>query len=288
MPKLRKLDAATETQAIAFVQKHIELSGGLFHGRELWRAALKYELCGQVELPEQAVRSFKAMKEFSPLRLLFIRRPMTWDLEVAARLIADAKRGDPDADQVLREVAAKYLERDELLPKPLADYAATSLRAHSDRKKRKQRSRKTESRDRRLARVVYAVSQKFGLEPTRNRATDRPCACSIVAVAIKKSESTVTNAWQVNQDFVRSSTTRSIVADFIELDHVLATDQELYNNLARREHLVSDGAGRTFSIKVEYDDAQLVIKATRSRSQRHETKKMIDENRKLKSGAMSH
>jgi hypothetical protein len=89
------------------------------------------------------------------------------------------------------------LTKRELLPKPLADYAATCLRVHSGRKKGIWRSLKRESRDRHLARIICAVGQEFGLEPTRNRASDdRDCACSIVATAIEKSESLVTKIWE--------------------------------------------------------------------------------------------
>ena len=249
MPKLRNmgLDPATEKQAIAFVQKHIELSGGGLDDWKIWRAARKHELCGQLELPKDVERRFKEMSSqlaqveavklpadlyrrvtrtrrtleglFANMNTSFASPPMTWNEEVAARLIADAERGDPYADELLRELAAEYLKVDEKPPKPLAYYAATCLWAHSDRKKA-QRSLKRCS-DEYLARIVYAVSRIFGLAPTRNRATDdRDCACSIVATAIKKSESTVTKAWDKNKDFGRSSA-RDIVAEFLELEHDL-------------------------------------------------------------------
>jgi len=254
MTKLRKagLDPATREQAIAFLQKHIELSGGGLDDWEIWRAARKHELCGQLELPERVACKFKQMRlqlaqieaHFGPTKLpedlyrrvtrirrtlealfanmntSFASPPMTWNEEAATRLIADAERGDPYADQLLRELAAEYLKTGELPPKPLGNYAATYLRAHSGRKKERQRSLKR-CNDEYLARIVHAIGRVFGLKPTRNRATDDwDCACSIVAKAIKLSESTVTKAWEQNKDFGRSSA-RDIVAEFLELKHDL-------------------------------------------------------------------
>jgi len=221
-PKNRKLDAATEQQAIASARQLIERSGGLSHEycRDYWRFSTKAELRGWVETGERFVQGIKnALAKYGEVSISFLPGPGKWNETLAAKLIADAEQGDADADQVLREVAAEYLKADEKPPKPLAYYAATCLWAHSDRKKA-QRSLKRCS-DEYLARIVYAVSRIFGLAPTRNRATDdRDCACSIVSTAIKKSESTVTKAWDKNKDFGRSSA-RDIVAEFLELEHDL-------------------------------------------------------------------
>ena len=190
MTKGRKLDAATEQQAIAFVRRYIEIRGGLSRDWQLWRATRKQELCGQPELPDEWVRKYKEwISDLEQVKAHFGRkdidrvatriqrryeaqiskRPLTWDPKVAAKLFAAAKQGNPDADQVLREVAAAYLERGELPPKPLLDYTAKYLRAPSGGKRATQRSLETESRNRRLARLVHAVSQKFGLNATRGR-----------------------------------------------------------------------------------------------------------------------
>jgi hypothetical protein len=265
MTKGRKLDAVTERQAIAFVRRYIELNG-LFSDRELWRTASKQELCGQPELPDELVRKRKEWISQLPqlkarlasvippedldrritdiqraLEASISKRPLTWNKEKGAKVIADAERGDALSDQVLREVAAMFLERGELPPKPLLDYAATSLRAPSGRTKRKQASPnpgrkkptqpspKTERRNRRLAGVVYAVSQKFGLSPTRNRDPkntkndDRgDCACSIVAKAIKKSEDSVRQIWEKNNDFDHNAP--DLFVEFIESESLLPSD----------------------------------------------------------------
>jgi len=147
------------------------------------------------------------------------------------------------------------------VPKLLADYAPTSLRAHFDRKAPTPRSLKRSS-DGHLALVVDAVSRKFDVRATRNRQAKitkndyRPdCACRIVAKAAGKSESLIEKIWNKNKN-----SARDIVAEFLELDHDL--DQILSRKSERQ--------------------------ALRSRPQRHEPKKMISENRKSKSGAMAH
>ena len=58
MTKGRKLDAATEQQAIASAQWLIEVRGGLFlkHSLDYWRFSTKAELCGQVEVGERFVQ----------------------------------------------------------------------------------------------------------------------------------------------------------------------------------------------------------------------------------------
>jgi hypothetical protein len=252
MTKPRKLDAATEKQAIAFVRKHIELSGGdsQWSSGKMWRAARKYELCGQLELPEDVERRFAEMSErlylkprIGPAELdnlelyrrairiqrtlaaLFSKRPWTWNEEAEAKLIANAKQGNADADQLLRDLAAEFLERPELPPKPLRDYAATSLRAHSGRKQKRQRL-ENEGRNGHLALITHAVCRIFDLEPTRNREVKNTkndyrsdCACSIVAKAINKSESLITKIWEKYKDFDRGA--RDLVAEFIELDYDL-------------------------------------------------------------------
>src|SRR5262249_41153523 len=115
------------------------------------------------------------------------------------------------ADQVLREVAAACLERGELPPKPLADYAATCLRARSDREKLRQQlgsskpqSHKTDYRDWILALTVDDIVRHFKLNPTlrhlklkhtRSKGTEEACGCSIVALATKLSVRTVEDSW---------------------------------------------------------------------------------------------
>ena len=149
---------------------------------------------------------------------------------------------------MLHEVAAEYLERDELPPKPLANYAATCLRAHPGRKKQRQpskrkQSHKTDYRDCILALTVDDVAWRFKLNPTRNRESkeEKDCGCSIVAKATKKSEGTVQTAWYKYQGiadrrtptnyvaqamvFLPSDSTRGLLVRFPRVGSIEATPQ---------------------------------------------------------------
>jgi hypothetical protein len=153
---------------------------------------------------------------------------MKWDEQLLAKLIADAKQGDADSDQVLRETAVGCLKRGELPPKPLADYAATCLRAASGQKKPKQQpnsskaqSHKTDYRDWILALTVDDIVRHFKLNPalrhfklnhTRNDATEEHCGCSIVALATGLHENTVQNAWHRYQGIADQRTATNYVA----------------------------------------------------------------------------
>jgi hypothetical protein len=177
MPKLkaRKLDAAIEQQAIASAQWLIELKGGLTHkySQDYWRFSTKAELCGQVETDERFVQGIKDdfVKKHGEVSIHFLPGPGKWNEKLAAKLIADAKQGDAVADQVLREVAATYLERGEVPPKPLADYAATcdrlagispALRSEHKRVEGRQMSYLTEAANRRpMLRITAEVVVVF-------------------------------------------------------------------------------------------------------------------------------
>jgi hypothetical protein len=230
MTKVRKagLDAATEQQAIEAAQWLIEVRGGLSHdhSQDYWRFSTKAELCGQVETGERFVQGIKdaLAKKHGQVFIYFLPGSGKWNEKLEAKLIADAKQGDADSDQVLRETAGGCLERGELPPKPLADYAATCLRAASGQKKPKQQpnsskpqSHKTDYRDWILALTVDDIVQHFKLNPTRNDATEEHCGCSIVAratklLATKLSERTVEDAWQRYQDTADQRTATNYVA----------------------------------------------------------------------------
>jgi hypothetical protein len=187
-----------ECAAVEFARNLIELGGGLSHkhSQDYWRFSTKAELRGQVDTGERFLQRIKDcfIKERGEVSIYFLPGPGKWNEKLAAKLIADAKQGDADADQVLREVASECLVRGELPPKPLADYAATCLRALPGRKKAKQQpnsskpqSHKTDYRDWILALTVDNVAKGFKLKHTRNRATEEHCGCSIDALAKKLS-----------------------------------------------------------------------------------------------------
>jgi hypothetical protein len=104
---------ATEQKAVASARWLIELRGGLSHkhSRDYWRFSTKAELSGQVEAGEKFVQGIKdAFAKDGEVSISFLPGPMKWDDKLLAKLIADAKQGDADSDQVLRETAAGCLE----------------------------------------------------------------------------------------------------------------------------------------------------------------------------------
>ena len=275
----RKLDAATEQQAIASAQWLIGIRGGLSHkhSRDYWRFSTKAELCGQVEAGDRFVQGIKdaLVKKHGEVSISFLPRQGKWNEELAAKIIADAKQGDADADRVLREVAAEFLTKRIPLPNELADYVAACLRQANSSKAqsdKKAQSHKTDYRDWILALTVDDIVRHFKLNRTRNDATEEHCGCSIVALATKLHENTVQNAWHRYRGIADQRTATNYVAQAMV-------------------SVTSDGA-RGYLVRfprVGSTEAMPRVKPQRrSRSQRHQTKKMIGENRKLKSGAASH
>ena len=208
----RKLDAATEQQAIASARDLIERSGGLSleYSQDYWRFSTKAELRGWVETGDRFVQGIKdaLVKQYGEVSISFLPGPMTWNEKLAEKLIADAQQGDADAGQVLREVAAEFLTKRTPLPDELADFVVPYLQqANSSKQSHKTEStskaHKTEYRDWILALTVNVIAHRFNLKPTRSRdpkntkSDYRPdCACSIVAQATKLFEKTVPNAWR--------------------------------------------------------------------------------------------
>ena len=220
MPKVQKagLDAATEQQAIASAQWLIKLRGGLTHeySQDYWRFSTKAELCGHVATNERFLQGIKnALKEHGgEVSIYFLPGLGKWNGKLAAKLIPDAKQGDADADQVLREVAAEHLQRRTPLPDELADYVAACLQQTNSSKAQsdeKAQSHKTDYRDWILALTVDDVARHFNLDETRNEATEEHCACSIVAEAADLHENTVQNAWHRYQDIADKRTATNYV-----------------------------------------------------------------------------
>jgi hypothetical protein len=227
MLKIREggLDAATVQQAIVDAQWLIKMRGGLSHehSKDYWRFSTKAELCGRVKADERFVQGIKdAFAKDGEVSVSFLPGPMIWNEKLAAKLIADAERGDADADQVLREVAAEYLKADEKPPKLLAHYAGTCLWPPAGREKARQQlnsskpqSHKTDYRDWILALTVDDIARHFKLNHTRNDATEEHCACSIVKLAAEVHENTVQNAWHRYQGIADRRTATNYVAEAV-------------------------------------------------------------------------
>jgi hypothetical protein len=204
---------------VEYTQKLIKQRGGLSHkhSQDYWRFSTKAELCGYVEPNERFLQGIKDAlgKGGGEVSVYFLPGPTTWNEKLAAKLIADAQQGDADADQVLREVAVEHLQRRIPLPNELADYAAACLQQANSSKVQsdeKARSHKMDYRDWILALTVNDLVRHFKLNPTRNKATEEHCACSIVALAADLSENTVQNAWDDYKGVADQRTTTNYFA----------------------------------------------------------------------------
>ncbi len=110
--------------------------------------------------------------------------------------IADYARGGWDiADETLRELIIEFQDRREPLPTYLASYSMDVMRG-GFRNAPGPKKADHLFRDIVLMMVVESVGKKFGLNPTRNRASKRPSACSIVASAVGLSEAAIVAIWQ--------------------------------------------------------------------------------------------
>ncbi len=106
-----------------------------------------------------------------------------------------ARAGWDLADEALRELIIEFQDRREPLPTYLASYSMEVMRGgfrHASGPKKADHL----FRDIALMVVVENVAKKFGLNPTRNRASKRPSACSIVASAVGLSEAAIVKIWQ--------------------------------------------------------------------------------------------
>jgi hypothetical protein len=115
------------------------------------------------------------------------------------QIIAMARAGDTDADDVLRTLMIEIQSRGEQMPVELANYNMEILHGGLHQPPGPKRKDKL-LRDLCIAMTVAALCDRFGLNPTRNttsrgRASARPSACSIVADVINRGEKAVEAIW---------------------------------------------------------------------------------------------
>ena len=163
---------------------------------------------------DEAVARLLIAAEFGLFRIddqslaieIILRRPFwsdaankfVYDDVKAVPIIEMAIAGDRAADAILREFAA------ELLPKGLEPNLANYIRNQflADRKQpppKTGRPRKMDNRDAWIYALVQ-TARRLGFDPTRNSATERASACSIVAAVLKEmgmplSEKSIERIW---------------------------------------------------------------------------------------------
>jgi hypothetical protein len=117
-------------------------------------------------------------------------RPAVYDDLKAEAVIELARRGDADAGAVLCEIAATFTkERRYIMPSALLTYIVERAGSSAEevRAKPRPRGRKVHTNLRRNIAIVNAITELLGrgFYATRNDDTERECACSIVAEALK-------------------------------------------------------------------------------------------------------
>ena len=104
----------------------------------------------------------------------------------AVRVIEWANGGAADADIALRQVAAEMLDRGETPPTTIAGYAAQALNKPQVARRKGGDVADNWLRDRCIAVLVSLAIEHWHpyLPMTRNRASKKPCACSVVSAAL--------------------------------------------------------------------------------------------------------
>jgi len=105
----------------------------------------------------------------------------------AARVIAWANDGWADADIALRHLCGEMIDRGEELPKTLGGYSVTALNRAPVARRKGGDAVDNWLRDQCITVLVsVAVERWYPLPPTRNRASKKPSACSVVSRALGK------------------------------------------------------------------------------------------------------
>jgi hypothetical protein len=100
------------------------------------------------------------------------------------QVIAAAEAGHQDADLALREFAAEHIDRRIEMPTALANYVQRALVNPPVTYPPGRNVADTWLRDVCVAVLVRLAVERWSLPATRNRATARPSACSVVASAL--------------------------------------------------------------------------------------------------------
>jgi hypothetical protein len=102
------------------------------------------------------------------------------------QVIAAARAGHQDADLALRELAVETLDRGEPLPTALGAYVQEALIRAPVTYPPGRNLADTWLRDIGIAVLAILAAERWQLRATRNRATARPSACSVVAAGLER------------------------------------------------------------------------------------------------------
>lgn len=102
------------------------------------------------------------------------------------QVIEAARAGHEEADMALRELSVEMLDRGELPPAALRAYAQEALIKPPATYPAGRNIADTWLRDVAIAVLVAMAAERWDLKPARNRASNRPSACSVVARALTR------------------------------------------------------------------------------------------------------
>jgi hypothetical protein len=147
-----------------------------------------------VEAAREAVRALLALvklaSESGRGRDAFRRDAMIrvgdskFDPRAAMAFVEAAEAGDPVAMEAVEHAIAWYVRESEPVPEILRPYLFEVLLLHrSSRKQKRGRHHENYLRDD-LIRLAVKTAEDYGLDRTRNEATEAPSACSVIVEAL--------------------------------------------------------------------------------------------------------
>jgi hypothetical protein len=110
------------------------------------------------------------------------------------RIIAAAEAGNRDADLALRELATEYISRRQEMPTELANYVQRALLKPPTTDHAGRNIADTYQRDIIIGLLVTLTAVRWQLSETRNRASKKPSAAYLVAIALSRKGIHVTEA----------------------------------------------------------------------------------------------
>jgi hypothetical protein len=111
-----------------------------------------------------------------------------------------------DRGQALANFAATIIERGDRVPKPIQDHICHVLRnpLGQEGRKRGPQPLALVERDTKISLAVFVIAKQYGFSPTRNRASERACAASIVKNALDNTARPNITEAEVARIFARS------------------------------------------------------------------------------------
>jgi hypothetical protein len=125
------------------------------------------------------------------LKMLFASDKTEWQMLI----VDNARKGSDVAREALRELMNNYINHKKSMPLCLDVYNLDLINKKLGPVASGPKPVDGAFGDFEIALIVFEITQRFPLKPTRNRAAPRECACSIVAEAATMTERRVEQIW---------------------------------------------------------------------------------------------